>query len=511
MRNSAAGIQLLERKPGKALPAKAVDRIQNPDLLGKVVSAETAAGMIQDGMTVGVCSDLLPLCRALERQAGEGRQRRFRLWSGVAILQADRVLGKLGALERRIGQQTLLKGPINSRQVEYLDTPLGFFYQSIRSGEFGPLDLAIVEAVGITPEGNLIPSYRLHDMPNFVQAARQVMIQVSSFYPMGFQGVHDVYLPPNPPRRAPIPIYRADDRVGTPYIPVEPEKISAIWVSPEPEPAEGAASIDEGSRRIARYLIDFLRTEVAKGNLPSNLPPMEIGLGSIPTAVLRELGDSEFENLEFYSAVLNDGILDLMARGKVRVASGTGFFLSSRGEENLLQNLEDYKKRIVLRPVEISDCPEVIMRLGVLALNGAIEVDIYGNVNSSHIMSGDVVSGVGGASEFALNAYLSVILLPSTARAGDISCIVPMTSHVDIPEHGVDVIVTEQGLADLRGLTPRERAESIIRSCAHPAYQPLLRDYFRRAVQEGGGHEPHLLEEALAFHQRFLKTGSMKK
>ncbi len=234
-------------------------------------------------------------------------------------------------------------------------------------------------------------------------------------------------------------------------------------------------------------------------------------MGNIPTAVLRELADSEFENLEFYSAVLNDGILELMARGKVKVASGAGFFLSSRGEEDLLQNLEGYKRRIVLRPVEISDCPEVIMRLGVLGLNGAIEVDIYGNVNSSHVMSGDVVSGVGGASEFAMNAYLSVILIPSTSRGGNISCIVPMTTHVDIPEHGVDAIVTEQGVADVRGLTPKERAERIIQCCAHPDYRPLLKDYFQRAVKEGGGHEPHLLDEALSFHQRFLKTGSMRK
>jgi acyl-CoA hydrolase len=203
--------------------------------------------------------------------------------------------------------------------------------------------------------------------------------------------------------------------------------------------------------------------------------------------------------------------VDLIARGKVRAASGTGFFLSARGEEKLLRDLGEYRKRVVLRPVEVSDCPEVISRLGVLALNGAIEADIYGNVNSSHIMSGDVVSGVGGASEFALNAYLSVILMPSTAKGGNISSIVPMTSHVDIPEHGVDVIVTEQGIADLRGLTPKERAERIIRSCAHPTYQPLLMDYFQRAVKEGGGHEPHLLDEALSFHQRFLKTGSMKK
>jgi len=299
--------------------------------------------------------------------------------------------------------------------------------------------------------------------------------------------------------------------VGTTYIPLDPQKVAYIYISEHPETIGMVDSIDDVSKKIAQHLIVFLRNEVAKGKLPPTLLPMEIGLGMIPTAVLNELGNSEFENLEFYSAVLNDGILDLMDKGKVRAASGTGFFLSPRGEKNILQNLEEYRKRVVFRPVEIADCPEVIMRLGVLALNGAIEVDIYGNVNSSHIMSGDVVSGVGGASEFALNAYLSIILIPSTARGGNISCIVPMTSHVDIPEHGVDVIVTEQGLADLRGLTPQERAERIIRSCSHPAYRPLLQDYFERAVKEGGGHEPHLLEEALSFHQRFLKTGSMKK
>ena len=493
------------------MPYDLSERIRCPELLPMLTSVETAVSSIQDGMTVGVCSDLLPFCSELERQGKEGRHLQIQLWSGVAILHADRLLGKLGKIKRRVGQQTLLKGPINARHVEYLDTPLGFFYQAIRGGELGALDLAIVEAVGITKEGNLIPSYRLHDMANFVQAANRVIIQLSTCYPLAFEGMHDVYLPQNPPHKKPIPIQRVDDRVGTTYIPLDPQKVAYIYISEHPETIGMLDSIDDGSKKIAQHLIVFLRNEVAKGKLPPTLLPMEIGLGTIPTAVLNELGNSEFENLEFYSAVLNDGILDLMDKGKVRAASGTGFFLSPRGEKNILQNLEEYRKRVVFRPVEIADCPEVIMRLGVLALNGAIEVDIYGNVNSSHIMSGDVVSGVGGASEFALNAYLSIILIPSTARGENISCIVPMTSHVDIPEHGVDVIVTEQGLADLRGLTPQERAERIIRSCSHPAYRPLLQDYFERAVKEGGGHEPHLLEEALSFHQRFLKTGSMKK
>ena len=495
----------------RSLPYDLNQRIRCKDLLGKLGSVETAVSLIQNGMTVGVCSDLLPFCRALEKQGKEGRNLRIQLWSGVAILQADSILGKLGMIERRIGQQTLLRAPINAQQVEYLETPLGFFYQAIRGGELGDLDLAIVEAVGITREGNLIPAYRLHDMANFVQAAERVVVQLSTCYPLDFEGLHDVYLPDNPPHKKPIPILRADDRVGTPYIPLDPQKVACIYFSEHPETVEMIDSFDGVSQKIAQNLVDFLRREVARGKLPPALLPMEIGLGLIPAAVLNELGNSEFENLEFYSAVLNDGILDLMAKGKVKTASGTGFFISSKGEKKLLQNLAEYKSRIVLRPVEIADCPEVIMRLGVLALNGAIEADIYGNVNSSHITNGDVVSGVGGASEFALNAYLSVILFPSITKGGNISSIVPMASHVDIPEHGVDVIITEQGAADLRGLTPRERAKRIIQSCVHPAYRPILQDYFERAVREGGGHEPHLLDEALSFHVRFLKTGTMKK
>ena len=85
-----------------------------------------------------------------------------------------------------------------------------------------------------------------------------------------------------------------------------------------------------------------------------------------------------------------------------------------------------------------------------------------------------------------------------------------MASHVDQPEHAVDVIVTERGLADLRGLAPVERARAIIAGCAHPDYRPLLRDYLEDAIRARGGHEPHVLEKAFSFHTRYAETGSMK-
>jgi succinyl-CoA:acetate CoA-transferase len=374
----------------------------------------------------------------------------------------------------------------------------------------GTLDLAIVEAIKITPEGYLIPSYRLGDMPNFVQAAKHVIVQLNTYYPIALEGLHDVYIPQCPPCREVIPITSVDDRIGAPFITADPDRIVHIVASDLSETTGPREAVDDESRQIAKHLVSFLGEEVKRGRLPVNLSPIEVGLGRIPAAIMDELGQSEFEDLEFYSAILNDPLLDLIDQGKVKCATGSGLHLSRVAEEKLLRNLPLYKGHLVIRPVEITDCPEVIMRLGVLALNGAVEVDIYGHVNSSHVMNGNVISGVGGGSDFAMNAGLSVILLPSTAAKGNISTIVPMVTHVDIPEHGVDIVVTEQGLADLRGLTPKERAENMIERCAHASYRGLLRQYFEEAKERGGGHEPHLVEEAFSFHRRFLQSGSMR-
>jgi len=182
---------------------------------------------------------------------------------------------------------------------------------------------------------------------------------------------------------------------------------------------------------------------------------------------------------------------------------------SEEGQKKFYSNLDRYKKKIILRPQEISNNPEIIRRIGSIAMNTAIEVDIYGNVNSTNIMGTKMMNSIGGSGDFTRNAYLSIFVTPSIAKNGDISCIVPMVSHIDHIEHDVQVFVTEQGIADLRGLSPRERARIIIENCAHPEYKPKLEDYYQRALEKSG-HTPHLIEEALSRHKRFLETGLMK-
>src|SRR5690554_6191964 len=166
------------------------------------------------------------------------------------------------------------------------------------------------------------------------------------------------------------------------------------------------------------------------------------------------------------------------------ISNNKSFSLSPAGIEEFKANVDFYRKRILLRPQEISNHPEIIRRLGCIAMNGMIDADIYGNVNSTHIAGSRIMNGIGGSGDFARNAYLSVFMSPSIAKGGKISGIVPMASHVDHTEHDTMVIVTEQGLADLRGLAPKQRAKLIIERCAHPDYRPLLQDYFDRASRE---------------------------
>jgi succinyl-CoA:acetate CoA-transferase len=162
----------------------------------------------------------------------------------------------------------------------------------------------------------------------------------------------------------------------------------------------------------------------------------------------------------------------------------------------------------VLRPQEVSNHPEVIRRLGIIAINTALEADIYGNVNSTHVLGTHMMNGIGGSGDFARNAYLSVFATKAIAKNGKISSIVPMVTHVDHNEHDVDIIVTDVGLADLRGLAPRERAQKIIQNCVAEPYKQMLLDYLAEAELRGG-QTPHVLEKAFSWHVRYRETGTM--
>jgi succinyl-CoA:acetate CoA-transferase len=499
-------------------------RMRATSLLGKVMSADAAAALIQPGANIGMSGftgagypKVVPaaLVRRITEATARGERFKVGVWTGASTApELDGALAAADAVELRMPYQSdpVSRAKINAGEMDYLDVHLSHVAQMVWEGFFGHLDIAVVEIAGITADGELIPSSSVGNNKTWIDQADHVILEVNSWQPPELEGMHDIYYGTAlPPDRKPIMIVRPGDRIGSRYLTCPAEKIVAIVETHSPDRNTTFAAPDANSRMIAGHVLDFLAGEVKHGRLPATLLPLQSGVGNIANAVLAGLDEGPFRPLTAYTEVIQDGMLQMLRSGTLSLASATAFSLSEAGAREFADNIEHYRDRIILRPQEISNHPEVIRRLGCLAMNGMIEADIFGNVNSTHIMGSSIMNGIGGSGDFARNAFVSFFLTPSTAKGGAISSIVPMASHVDHTEHDVHVIVTEQGLADLRGLPPRRRAQQIIDHCAHPDYRPALQDYLDRAsAGDGGRHTPHLLDEAFAWHVRYLEEGTMR-
>lgn len=499
-------------------------RVRNADFLSRRMSAAQAAQLIEHGATLGLSGftgagypKALPQAIA-ERARAEhaaGRPFQVNVWTGASTApEVDGALAQAGAMAQRLpfNSDPSTRQQINAGSIDYIDMHLSHVAQQAWFGFLGKLDVAIVEVAGITPDGRLIPSTAVGNNKTWLEVADKVILEVNTRLPEGIEGMHDIYYGTAlPPRRVPISLTHADNRIGEPYLQVDLSKVVAVVETHSLDRDNVFAVPDANSERIAQYIIDFLVHEMKHGRLPQHMLPIQSGVGNVANAVLAGLLHGPFENLLGFTEVLQDGMLDLLRAGKMKRASATAISLSRSAYEDFEKNIDFYRERIILRPQEISNHPELVRRLGIIAMNSMIEADIYGNVNSTHLMGSSMMNGIGGSGDFARNGYLSFFVTPSVAKDGKISCIVPMCSHVDHTEHDTQIIVTEQGLADLRGLSPRQRAQAIIDHCAHPDYRPMLQDYFDRARQQGAQHTPHLLGEALSWHQRCLDTGDMRK
>jgi len=498
-------------------------RILDPALRNKIMSADEAAALIPSGVNIGMSGFTgagypkeIPLALARRIGAAHEKGERFKvgIWTGASTApELDGALAKEDGIELRLPYQSdpTCRERINAGEMEYIDIHLSHVAQFVWFGFLGHLDVAIIEVAAVLDGGRLIPSASIGNNKTWLDQADRVILEVNRRQSLSLEGMHDIYYGTRlPPHRQPIPMVHPGDRIGTPYLMCDPSKIIGIVETNLPDRNTTFSAPDENSRAIAGYIIEFLQHEVRKGRLPNSLLPLQSGVGNVANAVFAGLKDSPFKNLTAYTEVLQDGMLDLIASGTLTFASATALSLSHEMLARFEADIGNFRSKIVLRPQEISNHPEIIRRLGVIAMNGMIETDIYGNVNSTHVMGSSIMNGIGGSGDFARNAYLSFFMTPSVAKGGAISCIVPMVSHVDHTEHDVQVIVTEQGLADLRGLAPRQRARLIIEKCAHPYFRPALEDYFQRALTEAPGrHTPHLLDEALSWHARYLRHGSM--
>ncbi|OIR02347.1 succinyl-CoA:coenzyme A transferase [mine drainage metagenome] len=491
------------------------DRIRLNTLWGKVVSPEEAASLIKDGMTIGMSgftragdAKIVPMALA-ERAATENLK--ITLMTGASLgSDIDKTLTEAKVLSRRIPFQAdpVLRTAINKGEVMFVDQHLSETVEMLRTRQLAPIDVAVVEAVGITEDGGIIPTTSIGNSASFAILAEKIIVEINLTQTPDLVGMHDVYIPTRRPYREPIPVVTPSSRCGLPFIPVDPAKIAAIVISQKKDSWANVVPPDAETGQIAGHLVEFLKNEVKQGRLGNNLAPLQAGIGSIANAVLHGFIDSPFHDLTMYSEVLQDSTFELFDSGKLVFASGSSITLSQPCAERVFPNILKYKDRLILRPQEISNHPEVVRRLGIMAINTALEFDIFGNINSTHVGGTHMMNGIGGSGDFARNSYMSIFVTKSIAKGGKISSVVPMVSHVDHCEHDVDVVVTEQGLADLRGLAPRERAPLIIEHCVHPLYRDMMRDYYKEALGRGG-HTPHVLEKAFSWHEALRNTGSM--
>jgi len=495
----------------------------HPAFAHRVMSGEEAAALIQPGSQIGMSGFTgsgypkavpLALARRITDAHLRGQHFKVNIFTGASTgPELDGALAMVGGMQMRLPYQSdpITRKLINAGEMQYTDLHLSHVAQFVEYGFLGKMDLALIEVTAILDDGRVIPSTSVGNNQTWIDCADKIILEVNSSQPMELEGMHDLYYGLGlPPYRDPIPLTAPNQRLGTPYLKIPLDRVAAVVRTDKPDRATAFKAPDEGSKRIAGHILEFLGSEVKKGRIPASLLPLQSGVGNIANAVLYGLEEGPFENLTAYTEVIQDGLIRLMQTGKMLSASATAFSLSPEGAAEIMPHIGEYRDRIVLRSQEISNHPGIIRRLGVIAMNGMIEADIYGNVNSTHIMGSSIQNGIGGSGDFARNGFMSIFMAPSTAQKGTISTIVPMVSHVDHTEHDVSVVVTEQGLADLRGLSPTQRAKLVIENCSHPDYRPALRDYFQRAGRlSTGKHTPHMLTESLSWHSRYLRCGHM--
>ena len=486
----------------------------------KFITAEEAATYVKhddnvgfSGFTPAGCPKVIPeaIARRAEQEHKEGRPFKIGMFTGASTGDhLDGALARAEAVKFRTPYQSNkdMRTLLNAHGAEYFDMHLSELAQSLRYGFLGRVDVAIVEAVDVTEDGEIVPAEGVGILPTICRMADKILIELNRFHPKELRGIHDIYEPEDPPMRREIPVYKPSDRIGQPFVKVDPKKIVGVVETNREPDGSKFAPLDDVTLAIGRNVSDFLVGEMKAGRLPKSFLPLQSGVGNVANAVLGCMGENEaIPPFTVYTEVIQDAVIKLMAQGRVTFASGCSLSVSHEALREIYSRLDFFKDKLLLRPQEISNNPEVVRRLGVITINTALEADIFGNVNSTHVLGTKMMNGIGGSGDFTRSGYVSIFTTPSTAKDGKISSFVPMVSHMDHSEHSVKVIISEYGVADLRGKSPVQRAREIIERCAHPENRPLLHAYLDRGVK---GHTPQSLDACFAFHRAFIETGDMR-
>lgn len=466
-----------------------------------LASAEEAAAVVEDGATVAISGfGSVGYPKAVPRELVDHESLSI-LSAGSVGSEIDETLVESGSIDRRAHFQSrpAIRNAINGGEVAFFDRHVSGFGDELRFGGGLDMDVAIIEVVA-AGEDWFVPSTSVGHAPSIVRAADRLVLEVNHAQPLALEAVHDIYERAAPPDREPIPLRGPIDRIGDSQIEFDPDRLEAVVetdIVDDPYTFREPTGVDT---TIAANLGSFLESEIRSNPLFVSSIAIQFGVGSLGNALMGALTEIEFGEREvvYFGEVVQDGLLDMLDSDGLAGASATSLALSSAGQERFFDGIETYAEDVVLRPADLSNNPALIERFGVIGVNSAIEVDLYGNANATHVGGTRMISGIGGGGDFVRNSRVSIVALPSTAKGGGISRIVPMTPHVDHTEHDVSVVVTEHGVADLRGCSPRERAAKMV-EIADPSFRANLESYRERGAG-GGGQTPHDLTSAFDWH-----------
>lgn len=485
----------------------------------KFITAEEAASYVChddnvgfSGFTPSGCPKTIPsaIAKRTEEEHAKGNPFKIGMFTGASTGdRLDGALARANAVKFRTPYQSNkdMRALLNSREAAYFDLHLSELAQGLRYGFFGKVNVAIIEAADVTEDGEIVLTDGVGISPTICRLADKILIELNRYHPKEIRGMHDIYEPQDPPLRREIPIYTPSDRIGSPVIKVDPSKIVGVVETNNPTESGAFSPLDDVTLAIGKNVANFLVDEMKAGRIPSSFLPLQSGVGNVANAVLGCMGENkEIPAFNVYTEVIQDAVIKLMKEDRVKFASGCSLSVSGEVLKEIYGNLDFFKDKLLLRPQEISNNPEVARRLGLITINTALEADIFGNINSTHVCGTKMMNGLGGSGDFTRSAYMSIFTTPSTAKDGKISAFVPMVSHLDHSEHSVKIIISEYGVADLRGKSPIQRARAIIDNCVHPDYRPLLNEYLEMGIP---GQTPQNLKCCFAFHQELGKSGDM--
>ena len=479
------------------------ERVECGELLDKLMPVEEAVKLVSNHDKIGISGftktgEPKVFLPALARHfAANAPDNRISLFTGASL--AEEVEGQIAPyIEARAPymSSSASRRRIHAGEMDFTDIHLSDFARNLAYGFYGDPDFAVVEATRVCPDGSVILSGSVGISAEALTHAKKVILEVNTAIP-DYTGFHDIAIPSiYPDVNWPIPIVNIGDRIGLPYVKLDKSKVVAVVESDKPDYPVAFKPASPAENIIAQNVIEFLQYCNKRFNWGDSLPPMQSGVGNIANAIVGALYDSPFKKIRFWTEVFQDGMMRYVEDDeKFEGASATAVSFSQPARDDFHRLFAKCREKLVLRPMWLSNNGELITRMFVVAMNTPIEVDIYGHVNSTHVDGSKVINGLGGSGDFFRHAYLSIVHTPSVRKLRDgrtISCVMPYVRHIDHTEHDINCIATENGFATTLPIrSARRRAEEIIEKCAHPHFQPILREYLKSA---GGGNEPRMAD-----------------